>query len=326
MKPASVQKFLKLFGCKVPTAQQRGGWIVSDCPMGPWKHEQGKSNPTAFGVKKEEGDPFANCLSCGWHGKLSDLIIEVRMLNKQADHKKVDWNTALAMIEEAEMTAELDLDTPGIEEMLFGPKPQPHPFPEDWLASFPSWMTAQWAVDYLAGRQVSSALAIQLDLRADMVQRRVCFPIRDAHGTLYGLHGRAVDKDAKLRYRMYTHKLRNNPKFWLGEAWVDPNRPIVVVEGPFDLISVMRVYDNVVSPLFVNPSLEKLRRMTDCLEWITLYDRGKGGDVGRKKVEQAMSKDHVVTHLLPPEGYKDPGEMGLKALEELLSPYVGLTY
>ena len=170
-------------------------------------------------------------------------------------------------------------------------------------------MEIAWAKKYLAERAVTPASAEQLDLRADTDQRRICFPVRDFKRRLVGLHGRAVDAHTEPRYRMYLQAGKNNPIVWLGEDWVDLNQPIVVVEGPFDLASVKRVYDNVVSPLFVNPSFAKMKRMTDALEWVTLYDRGAGGDAGRDKVSKLLGHDHVITHLHPPKGRKDPGEM-----------------
>ncbi|MBY0560031.1 MAG: hypothetical protein K2Q04_09285 [Hyphomicrobium sp.] len=162
------------------------------------------------------------------------------------------------------------------------------------------------------------AIADALDLRIDTYQKRVCFPIRDFKGRLVGFHGRAVEKGVEPRYRMYLQGGHNNPIYWLGEHWVDLDKPLVVVEGPFDVASVRRVYKNVASPLFSNPSFEKLRRMASCLEWITFYDRGTGGDAGRAKVSACLHQDHVVQHVLPPEGRKDPGEMTLTELRTSL--------
>ena len=322
MNPSHVVKLLKLFDCKVPVAQNRGGWIVSDCPFGPWNHDGGKSSPEVFGVKKQQGDPFCNCFSCGWHGTLGTMLIELRAKNKTSFNKAYDFAAAALLVEEAEKQIEIDLETPGIEEILFGAKPQPHVFPEAWLASYPMWYDADWCLDYLAERHVPIQVANLLDIRADMKQERVCFPIRGFDGTLYGFHGRSIHKAVEPRYRMYPHKLHTNPKFWLGEHWIDLSKPIVVVEGPFDLASVMRVYRNVTSPLFVNPSVEKLLRMADALEWITIYDRGTGGDAGRRKVTKTLHKDHVVTHLHPPAGCKDPGVMTIEQLCELLEGHV----
>ena len=264
MSPEKTRHFLKVLGVTAPVAQPRSGWIVSQCPLGPWKHENGKSNPTAFGCKTEPGDAFTTCFSCGWHGSMSDLLVTMRYHQKTDPQVTVKWSEANALVEEAESEVELNLDSPDIEEVLFGNKKESlHIFPDWWLDSFPPALEIDWAEEYLSQREITIDVILQLDVRADTKRRRVCFPVRDFTGKLVGLHGRAVDKAAEPRYRMYTQAKRNNPIIWLGESWVDLSKPIVVVEGPFDLASVKRVYSNVVSPLFVNPSEAKLKRMAD---------------------------------------------------------------
>jgi hypothetical protein len=114
---------------------------------------------------------------------------------------------------------------------------------------------------------------------------------------------------------MYKQAGHKNPIAWLGESWVDLDKPIVVVEGPFDLTSVKRVYANVVSPLFANPSWDKIRRMSDALEWVTFLDRGAGGDAGRARITKALGKDHLIHHAHPPQGRKDPGECSAEEIK-----------
>ncbi|MCO5157899.1 MAG: hypothetical protein M9945_14315 [Aquamicrobium sp.] len=320
MKIERTVKFLKMLGAKVPLAQKRAGWIVSDCPLGPWRHEGGKSSPEVFGVKREGGDAFCNCFACGYHGRMSDLVLEMQMLNGKQPEIAVKWSEINALIEEAENDDLLDLDFPDIEEVLFGAKEELHLFPEWWLDSFPPWREVTFAREYLKNRDVPAGIADKLDIRADTKdgERRVCFPVRDFEGRLVGLHGRAIEEGANPRYRMYLQAKRNNPIVWYGESWVDRSKPILVVEGPFDVASVLKVYDNVVSPLFVNPSAEKIRRMADALEVYTLFDRGKGGDAGREKFAAVLGKTHVLVHLMVPEGLKDPGACSPAALFDIL--------
>jgi hypothetical protein len=324
MTPDKVKKFLEALQVKVPYAQKRTGWTVSECPLGPWRHVGGKSSAEVFGVRHEAGDAFAHCWSCGWHGSLGELLTEMKHLNKTTPKIEVSWGPLYDAVDQSILDGDLDLDVPDIEEVMASRGENLHEFPQWWLDTFPPAMEIAWAKKYLAERAVTPASAEQLDLRADTDQRRICFPVRDFKHRLVGLHGRAVVAHTEPRYRMYLQAGKNNPIVWLGEDWVDLNRPIVVVEGPFDLASVKRVYDNVVSPLFVNPSFAKMKRMTDALEWVTLYDRGAGGDAGRDKVSKLLGHDHVITHLHPPKGRKDPGEMVEAELAELFGPVVQL--
>lgn len=324
MKHDQTVKFLKLLGAENIQPHKRTGWVISRCPLGPWRHENGESGPEVFGIKVEPGDAHTNCFACGWHGSMGDLVVTMRHLNKAQPAVTVKWGDALRMVEEAQDDTAIDFDYPDIEEMMMGLRAKEHVYPDWWLDSFQSWRDSPLAGAYLGARHIPDAVADTLDLRWDTKEKRVCFPVHDFKGALRGLHGRAVEKGVDPRYRMYTYAKKNNPIVWLGEDWIDLNKPIVVVEGPFDLASVFRVYRNVTSPLFVNPSVEKLMRMADALEWITLYDRGKGGEAGRKKVTSVLGADHIIHHLEPPAGRKDPGECTTAEIAEMLQGIVPL--
>lgn len=324
MKPEKISDFLKCVGVDNASTAKHSGNLMSRCPFGPWNHENGVSGPYVFGVKIETGVPRAHCFACDWRGTLGKLLEEVRHKNKIDPKIEVQTKRAFELLEEAEATVEFDFDTPGIEEVLLGKRKDLHVFPDWWLESFPCAWDIPWARSYLQERKAPLWLAATLDIRADTKERRVCFPIRDFKKRLVGLHGRAVDEGRDPRYRMYLQAGKNNPIVWLGESWVDLTKPIVVVEGPFDLASVLRVYPNTVSPLFSNPSAAKLKRMSDCFEWLTFYDRGAGGDAGRAKVDAVLSKDHTIHHVTPPKPYKDPGECPVTLIKELLGPILGL--
>jgi 5S rRNA maturation endonuclease (ribonuclease M5) len=323
MKVDQIRQLLELLKAKVPHSQPRTGWVLSNCPLGPWKHNGGKSLPTAFGVKVETGDPFCNCFSCGFHGSLTDLVMEVRQHNKASPIDTFSFGEALQLIAIAEEEMP-DFDAPGIEDVLLGGQGGLHEYPKWWLESFPTWYEVPFSKTYLSQRAVPEVVSNALDIRADPNQKRVCFPVRDFQGILRGLQGRACLEATEPRYRMYVQAGKKNPIVWLGEAWVNPEKPIVVVEGPFDLARVYQVYRNVVSPLYSNPNAQKIKRMSDAFEWITLLDRGTGGDTGRQKIDDELGKTHIVTHLLPDEGCKDPADMPVHNVAALLDPYVKL--
>lgn len=322
MNKDQIRMFLGHLGAKVPNSQNRGGWIVSNCPLGHWRHEGGESSGEVFGVKIESGDCFCNCFACAWHGTQSDLIIEMRRYNKIDEQGEYDFKAAMELIIKAEETMDLaGLDSPDIEEMLFGKQTGDHIFADWWFNSFQPWHKVKFAQDYLAERGIHPKVCDILDIRADTEQNRVCFPVRDFEGRLRGLHGRAVNSTIEPRYRMYTQAGKNNPQIWLGEDTIDLDRPVVVVEGPMDLAKVRQVYDNVASPLFSNPNFLKIKRISDAIEVVTFLDIGTGGSKGRGKLEDGL-KHSVVRHALPPANYSDPGEMPFMDIAELLSDFV----
>jgi hypothetical protein len=250
-------------------------------------------------------------------------VLDMQILNKNEPRGKFDFNRVIELIDGAEASAELDFDSPDMDEMFFSQDHQKfHPFPDWWLKSFPSVYEHQWALDYLNTRDPSEAVVDFFDLRADTVQKRICVPVRDFSGELMGLHGRAINPEDALRYRMYTQQKKNNPLIWLGEHYVDLDQPVVVVEGMFDVFSVFRVYPNVVSPLFASPSFEKLKRMADAPKIITLLDHGKGGDAGRKRYHEFTHGE--AEHVLPPLEEDDAGSMTIPELIEVLGPHVDL--
>jgi 5S rRNA maturation endonuclease (ribonuclease M5) len=248
--------------------------------------------------------------------------MELRQHNKANPVDKYPLGECLQLIAKAEEEMP-DFDTPDLEDVLFG-KAGLHEFPNWWLDSFPLWHECAFVKQYLAKRGISSEVARQLRLRGDPNQMRVCWPVRDFKGTLRGLHGRAVQDAVEPRYRMYVQAGQKNPIVWLGESWVDQSKPIVVVEGPVDLAKVYQVYRNVVSPLYSNPSIDKLKRMADAFQWVTFFDKGKGGDTGRAKIDNVFGKTHIIAHVLPSEDFKDPGEMGVHDIAEVLDNHVKL--
>lgn len=324
MKRDAAREFLKLLGAKVPVAQARAGWTVSNCPLGPWNHTDGVSGNEVFGVKVESGDSFCNCFACGFHGTQTDLLMEMKRLNKVSPQGTFAFKAAQDMIIKAEESMELDsLDSPDIEEMLFGDAGKDHIFPDWWFETFLPWKQVKLARDYLEERGIHPKVADFLDLRADTSEERVCFPVRDFSGHLRGLHGRAVHKGVEPRYRMYLQNKQNNPHIWLGEHWVDLDKPILVVEGPMDLAKCLQVYRNTISPLFANPNIAKIMRMADALEVVSFLDVGTGGDRGRDRLTHVL-KESIVTHVLPPKGFKDPGEMAAEDIASLLSDHLPL--
>lgn len=315
--------FLKLLGSEIATNQVRAEWVVASCPLAKWKHDNGVNRSKTFAVKREHGDAFCNCFSCNYHGKLSDLIVDMQTLNKNDPQVKVNWLDALKIIEDDLEENPIDLDFPDFEETIMSNANSIHVYPEWWLGSFNQWYEVKDVANYILDRGFEPEHISAHDIHADSTQRRVCFPVRDFMGRLVGLHGRAIDKDVDPRYRMYLQAGRNNPQIWYGEHWLDSDKPLLIVEGPFDVLSVRRVYHNVASPLFANPNEAKIRRMSDFYEQFTLFDHGKGGNAGREKYTKAIGGSHALTHLLPPEG-KDPGECSVQELVDALSPYLPL--
>lgn len=301
----------------------RTGWVIATCPFRHWRHDKGSSGH-GFGVKVEPtGKSHYNCFACDSHGDLMDLVLDLQILTHgHAKDLGLDLKAALQLAADEENHIVLeDFD---VEQPI---KEGDYIFPEPWLQQFPPVWEYPEPSGYLLERgdgraAVSYEVADFLDLRWDAKEARVCFPIRNWQGFLVGFHGRAILHTADLRYRMYVHAGHKNPHAWLGEDWVDMDKPILLVESVFDLASVLRVYKNSMCGLTAGLSADKIKRIGHGQEYVTLYDTGTGGDTARKKLAEHLSQP--VTHLHCPEGRKDPGDMSIEELAELLDPHLKL--
>ena len=317
--------FLRCLGLAAPNTG-RTGWVTGACPLQPWRHRDG-SGRRSFGLKLAGG--LCTCFSCQWHGAPFDLLYEMRHLERQRPSgRRRDFKGALALLatESAGPGLTPSLDARTLDERTWGRR-EDVVFPESWLAEFEP-AHAQGGVGggteggevhpYLAARRVPYAVARALDLRFDPLRQRLCFPVRDHHGRLRGLHGRTVHEHVALRYLMYTLGGRCSPEVWLGEAWADPERPLVVVESVFDLARVYEVWPNVVCPLTASLGAAKIARLAGARTILPMFDRDAAGRRARDRLLRALPGVRFVPVELPYEGC-DPADLTAAEVRELLA-------
>jgi hypothetical protein len=313
----------------------RSGWATCACPFRPWKHQDG-SGKASFGLKAGLSSVYAKCLSCDWVGDPLELVYELNILNKQSPSGvKYRFGDAMAILE-ANPASLLESGQASVDEMTYGASID-YVFPETWLDEFEKAYCAKPADGpkcgevhpYLEERGMPFEVARKLDMRWDAIKARVCFPVRDYNGQLRGLHGRSVWKDTDLPYLMYlytdqvTGERHHNAHVWLGEAWVEPEKPVVIVESVFDLARVFQVYRNVICPLTSSLNSVKLQRLTGITEIITLLDNDKAGIKAKDKLKEKVGVPMVhLEHKLPPD--LDPGKMTPEFIAEILAPLVDL--
>lgn len=303
----------------------RAGWVLGHCPMAPWKHESGKDAHPSFGIKaSDKKKSICKCMSCGYGGDLQDLLLDLSY------HQRRDpahgYNLAAASQLIALEFEELELDGHSIPEYGEG-KSDSHElvFPESWLSTFQSAFKFPEAMSYLENRGLSEAMVEAMDIRFDPIQRRVGFPFRNSKGQLMGVQGRALDDDNPLRYYQYRYRNHFNAHAWMGENFLDLDKPVVLLEGPFDLTSVFRVYQNVAASFTSGLSKTKVRRIADASEIITLYDHGKGGDAARERIAEVL-KGYPITHIIPTAEEDDAGNMTADQIAGYLQDHVKLNY
>lgn len=324
MDSATTRDFLRCLS--VTRFGGRTGWVTGACPLGPWAHGDG-SGRASFGMKTGTGPIFVKCFSCGYHGTPAELVYEIVGRNRLSPSgKPYAFARALAILA-ANPSSLLEDGIPSLDEATWG-APAETVFPESWLAEFEPAHAEGRVHPYLQGRHVPYAVARALDLRFDPMRARICFPVRDVHGRLRGLHGRSIYDHVRLRYLMYTledehGEKRCSPDVWLGEAWVDPERPVVVVESVFDLVPVYQCYRNVMTPLMASLNARKLARLAGIRTVVPMFDADRAGALALETLKKGLGR----TALVPIQsigGFKDPGAAGVAVVAEILRHYVEL--
>lgn len=320
MDKERIESLFKLLGSKV--TGHRGLWVQGHCVYGPWRHGGKDKNPS-FGIKAgtaKNPTSFYKCQSCGMGGDLMDLILDLKRYIGTDPIPEYKLGEALQLIAEEE---EAGLTTAGIPDYDDVPEDTEIVFPEPWLASFGKVGMFPVAMEYCFSRGLPPWVTEKLDMRYDPVQKRVCFPYRDRVGRLMGMQGRSIEANTDLRYYQYGYNHQRNPHNWLGEDTVDLDEVVVLVEGPFDLASIMRVYPNVMASFTSGLSTRKLDRISDAREIVTFYDHGSGGNAAREKIRKRCKKAHVVD-IVPTKQEDDAGSMSSELIASYLSDHVSL--
>lgn len=313
---ATVLQLLPLVG-SVLSEKSREGWVIGSCPFAKWKHSDGVDHHPSFGIKVDLKSHYY-CFSCGSHGDIHDLIIDLRQLGVTGDGLK----QALQLVALEDEIAVSSIC--GYEELASKPViSKVVPFPEDWLASFKPAHLYPEALAYLATRGVSPKMSHWLGLRFDTCKQRVCFPIRDWDNRIVGLHGRLIHSDG-YPYHAYKWQGVWNKLAWFGEAWADPSHPLLIVESVFDLTSCLQVYPNVMAALSAGLNSHKINRLSEFDQIVSFFDYGTGGDLARRKLGNCINRGRLI-QLVPPPQEGDPGNMSVDQVADVLNQHLKLS-
>ncbi len=300
--------------------QERDSWIIFSCPFAAWKHSNGTDNHPSFGIEVNEHAPSrCHCFSCGTRGELEATLMEFVYYQRKYPMPGIDLKAIMQLLATEEEHIVPGIEPVDYEKLKKNGVPQKLkfiPFPEMWLDTF--LKTPHHP--YLESRGVSPKTAIDLDLRYDFSQRRICYPFRTFDGTLAGLQGRSIDKATDLRYKLYDHQGHYNVTIWGNEHLLDLDRAVVVCEGFFDVASIFPVYRNVACSFTSDIIPAKMKRLRDAAMLITFYDFGTGGNHARGIFNKFAANNNIpLYHLVPDEQTGDVGNMGPEEVREALA-------
>jgi DNA primase len=117
----------------------------------------------------------------------------------------------------------------------------------------------------------------------------------------------------------------------LGEQHLDPLRPVVLVEGPFDYAKVYRLYRNVVCNLTTSLSAGKVKKLKTTVGVVAFFDDDVAGVEAALTLKEQLKHDcaySMVEYPPLPKGKEkqDPGDahMTLDVIAKMLKKHVTL--
>jgi DNA primase len=171
------------------------------------------------------------------------------------------------------------------------------------------------------------------------MRNRIIFPIRDHEGALVGFTGRSVIDSAEERERLDVRKWFNSSSLHLSAylpkalllynahraADVVRGKPLILVEGPIDALSLLRAGIRNVCAVFgasMSKEQEMLIRQMGIRSIIPLFDNDDAGNKCIGKIKRRFGDRDIiqVVDIALPDG-KDPGDLTVEEAKEILNAY-----
>lgn len=294
------------------------GWLIASCPFAPYRHEFGTDRNPSFFIKiNEQGFSGYNCLSCHSKGNVH------RLITRLADYRQEDYDRLVIR--------SLKRETPD----RFGSWDDKRSYiaeemdPLDAEIYFRMYSNAWDEKDsrhYLSQRGVTKEACDTLELRFDPDSKRILFPVYDHERALYGFTSRTILPTNDRRPKVRDYAGLKKEQCILGEQLIDPDKPILLVEGLFALAHMIsigaRKIVNPVASMGSSLSITQANILSDFAQPVyLLYDFDMAGSQGVFGIyDKATSKfegggafdklrKHVPTFICEyPKGKRDPDE------------------
>ena len=177
-----------------------------------------------------------------------------------------------------------------------------------------------------------------LGTRGKFIKRRIVFPVYDEFGNIKGIETRALDKRAmtvlkpkfqnnlkslidklpenSVRYKkFYLEKIKHSAFFFglphsLEAIW--ETRTAFLTEGIFDLLSLLKVVPNAVTPMTANINdlqLNWLKRYVDRV--IPIFDKDNKGKLALSKIKEILEPEGISVYSIGLKG-RDVNDFTIK--------------
>ena len=324
MNEANLRDTLSELGIDVLHKNGRG-WLVASCPFAPYRHEFGTDRNPSFFIKiNDQGFSGYNCLSCHSKGNVHKLIsrlaqyreedydkLVIRSIKRETPDRFGGWDDRRSHIAE-----EMDpLDA------------------EIYFRMYSNAWDEAEARAYLKDRGVTKSAAELLELRFDPDSKRILFPVYDHTHALFRFTSRTILPTNDRRPKVRDYAGLKKEQCILGEQLIDPNKPLLLVEGLFALAKMISIgardMVNPVASMGSSLSRTQVNILADFAQPVyLLYDLDFAGDQGifgvydkaEQKFEGGGAFDHLRKHVPTficeyPKGKKDPDDFTLADLQ-----------
>jgi DNA primase len=251
--------------------------IMASCPFAKITHASGYDEHPSFSINIEKG--VYNCFTCGAKGIIEDLIAKTQGISMS---QAIDYleNLGLSRIEILSHTYLHEEEE------------------EETIRYIPEMVLENY-----------NKLSEPYEMYEGIVDGRECviFVVRDYKCRLVGAIARSkIDKMYKNMWEM------KKKYFVLGEQDVQYFEPLVIVEGPGDMLAIKRAgFNNVVSLMGATMSIEQANKIerftTDIIVWL---DRDKAGYDGTYRIfnmlDSRLYLKFVNTSLMIGKDKEDP--------------------
>lgn len=274
----------------------------------------------SFFVHKEEY--IANCFGCGKSGSIDVLGAEYAGITE----KQVQERLGITITERVQSRLRRNAEVAS--------KKAPERFPESWLAPWKKEIHA-----YTTTRGFTNHTLARAQTRYDRNKQRQVFPWRTPDGVLRGATGRTVsdhpakwyhywdfDKGRWLYELPLPRDLRRSPLqvqeptdqrvVQLGQG-----RPLLVVEGIFDLLWVVQEsdYENVVAPIAARLTYEQAQQVKERATHVIIgLDNDEAGIRGSAVAYRQLRKSCQVFFVDWPADAKDWMDLDGESIARLL--------
>lgn len=300
------------------------------CLLAPWAHEGGDdSTPSAF-ISTRSEISFVHCFGCLFSGSFMQYVAAYNRYRGGAFNELVSVVQHLER-QGSDSTVRIDAALQKWEQKFA----QSHEIAqkiEVWDEKELSVFQRIHKRSFLEYRGISFEIAKDFGILWDDKAKRVVVPVRRYDGGLVGVVGRCWCEKCQQSAKTGQHEDCGNAKYYnywtfpksrflFNEYFLDPKKPVYVVEGIFDCLKMVSLgYPNTVALLGTGLSDDQARKLKGLAQPVYLMLDGDAGGIKGTGEAIRMLKGKVIAlyTCAVPEG-KDPGDMTKEEISSAIS-------